>query len=169
MPARSRTCVVHRSTIHNRGLYARRELSAGEFIVEYLGERITKKESERRALAREQRGRRHGTATVYIFELNSRYDLDGDCAGNIARFANHSCEPNCEAVNDRGRIWLVARRAIAAGEELTFDYGFGLDVATDHPCRCGAPSCPGYIVNEADRPRLRKRLRQRKQRALPAA
>lgn len=162
MPSSQRPYVVRRSSIHNRGLYARRAISEGEYVIEYKGEKITKKESERRALSQEARGKRNGSGQVYIFELNKRYDLDGNRAGNPARFANHSCEPNCEAVNDRGRIWFVALRDIEPGEELTFDYGYALENALDHPCRCGAPSCVGYIVNEADRKKLRRMLRKKK-------
>lgn len=153
--------MVRSSSIHNRGLYARRKIEEGEYIVEYKGEKITKKESERRALAQEAKGRKNGSGQVYIFELNKRYDLDGNKKGNVARFANHSCEPNCEAVDDGGRIWFVALREIKSGEELTFDYGYALENALDHPCRCGSKNCVGFIVNEADRKKLKKLLRKK--------
>jgi hypothetical protein len=67
---------------------------------------------------------------------------------NPARFLNHSCAPNCEAQFADGRIWLVAIRDIRAGEELTFNYGYDLTDYREHPCRCGAVSCVGYIVAE---------------------
>ncbi len=162
MSRSSQKCVVKSSSIHSRGLYARCRIEEGDYVIEYKGEKITKKESERRALAQEARGRKNGSGQVYIFELNKRYDLDGNKRGNIARFANHSCEPNCEAVDDEGRIWFAALRDIEPGEELTFDYGYALENALDHPCRCGAPSCVGYIVNEADRKKLKKMLRNKK-------
>ena len=67
---------------------------------------------------------------------------------NPARFLNHSCAPNCEAELDDGRIWIVAKRDIKAGEELTFNYGYDLEDYRDHPCRCGVPECAGHIVVE---------------------
>ena len=65
-----------------------------------------------------------------------------------ARFLNHSCAPDCEAELENGRIWIVAKRDIKAGEELTFNYGYDLDDYRNHPCRCGAPDCAGHIVAE---------------------
>jgi hypothetical protein len=82
----------------------------------------------------------------YIFALDGQFDLDGNAAQNPARFLNHSCAPNCEAELDAGHIWIVALRNIKAGEELTFNYGYDLDDYRDHPCRCGAPDCVGFIV-----------------------
>jgi len=162
MTKEKRSYVVRRSSIHNRGLYARAAIEEGEYIVEYRGEKITKAESERRALSQQARGQKNRSGQVYIFELNKRYDLDGNKPGNVARFANHSCEPNCEAVNYRGRIWFVAVKDISPGDELTFDYGYALENALDHPCKCGSSSCVGYIVNSADRPKLKKMLRKKK-------
>tara|TARA_R100000027_G_scaffold60818_4_gene51753 strand:- start:17705 stop:18205 length:501 start_codon:yes stop_codon:yes gene_type:complete len=162
MTSEKRSYVVRRSSIHNRGLYAKADIEEGEYIIQYKGEKISKAESERRALAQEARGRKNGSGQVYIFELNKRYDLDGKTSKNLAKYANHSCEPNCEAVNYRGEIWFVALRDIEKGEELTFDYGYALESALDHRCRCGTPSCIGYIVNEADRPKLKKMLRKKK-------
>jgi SET domain-containing protein len=69
---------------------------------------------------------------------------------------NHSCAPNCRAEVVRGRIWIVARTDIPAGAELTFDYGFSLAEGRLHPCRCGAARCAGFIVNAAQRWRLRR-------------
>lgn len=159
--ASEKLCEVRRSGIHNRGLFARVAIPSETYIIRYLGERITKAESQRRALVQDKRARKNRSGQVYIFELNKRYDLDGNVPSNPAKFANHSCEPNCEAVNWRGQIWLVALRAIAPGEELTFDYGYALEHFLDHPCRCGAGSCPGYIVATDDRAKLRKLLRKR--------
>lgn len=162
MTTETRSYVVRRSSIHNRGLYARARIEEGEYIIEYRGEKISKAESERRALSQEARGKKNRSGQVYIFDLNKRYDLDGNKPGNVARFANHSCEPNCEAVNYRGRIWFVALRDIEPGEELTFDYGYALENALEHPCRCGKSTCVGFIVNSADRPKLKKMLRKKK-------
>lgn len=147
------------SAIHGRGVRAAQPIPAGTRIIEYTGERITKAEAARREDERVKRARRGGDGSVYIFTLNKRYDLDGRTRRNPARLINHSCAPNCEAQQIRGRIWIVARRDIAAEEELTFDYGFPLSEWALHPCRCGAPRCPGYIVSSWQRWRLRRKLR----------
>lgn len=153
------------STIHGRGVYARCEIPDGTRIIEYVGEKITKAEAWRREARRLERARRGGDGSVYIFELNQRYDLDGGARRNIARLINHSCAPNCRAETIQGKIWILARRDIAAGEELTFDYGYGYSLWEDHPCRCGAPRCVGYIVNSAQRWRVRKILQVRRRAA----
>ncbi|MGJ3242513.1 MAG: SET domain-containing protein [Opitutales bacterium] len=149
-----------RSPIHGRGLYARRAIPAGTRIIEYTGEKITKAESVRRAEAWDAKARRRGGGLVYIFELNKRYDLDGNIAGNIAKYINHSCEPNCESEVIRGRIWIVTIRDIAAGEELYYDYGYDLEHFMDHPCLCGTDSCVGFIVREDQRKKLKSILRR---------
>jgi uncharacterized protein len=140
---------VGRSRIHGRGLFATQTCGAGEVVAEYRGESISKAESARRQMRRRR---------IFIFELDARHDLDGAGPGNPARWANHSCEPNCEAVAERGRIHLRALRAIAEGEELTFDYGYRLAAFPGHPCRCGVPSCAGFIVAQSERWRARRLL-----------
>jgi SET domain-containing protein len=153
----SRLVRAARSGIHGRGVYARVAIPDGTRIIEYTGERITKAEAAQREEQRAKRERRGGDASIYIFDLNRRYDLDGRQRSNLARLINHSCEPNCRAEVIRGRIWIIARRDIPFGAELTFDYGFSLAEGRLHPCRCGAPRCAGVIVNAAQRWRLRRR------------
>jgi uncharacterized protein len=144
------------SAIHGRGVYARRAISDGTRIVEYSGERITKAEAVRREAQRLARQRRGGDGSVYVFALNRRHDIDGRRRQNVARLINHSCAPNCRVETTRGRIWIVARRDISAGEELTFDYGFSFKEWRQHPCHCGAPRCAGFIVAKDQRWRLRR-------------
>ena len=151
---------VRRSKIHGRGMVATKDIPSGTKIIEYAGERITKAESDRRDAARAARAAAGGDGCVYIFEINKRHDLDGHMSWNTARLINHSCEPNCESTNVRGRIWIVARRDIAKGEELFFDYGFDVENWKDHPCLCGSNRCVGYIVAKSHRWRLKKRLRK---------
>jgi SET domain-containing protein len=153
------------SAIHGRGVYARRAIPAGTRIAEYTGERITKAEALRRDEARLARLRRGGDGSVYVFELNKRHDIDGRLSRNIVRLINHSCAPNCETAVVRGHVWISARRDIAEGEELTYDYGFPYGEWRNHPCRCGAPGCVGFIVNKAQRWRVRKILREEKRAA----
>ncbi len=160
--ADARKVQLARSGVHGFGLFARGPIAAGERVIEYVGERITKGEAwrrEQKRLARLAAGR---DGCVYIFELNQRHDIDGGVRWNLARRMNHSCEPNCEVEVIRGRIWIVARRAIAAGEELGYDYGFDYTDWREHPCRCGAPACPGFIVKAAQRWRVRRALRATK-------
>jgi SET domain-containing protein len=147
------------SAIHGRGVQAACAIPDGTHIVEYTGERITKAEAKRREQQRLARLRRGGDGSVYIFDLNRGHDLDGRTRRNVARLINHSCAPNCRAETTRGRIWIIARRDIAAGEELTFDYGFPYAEWRLHPCRCGAKRCPGFIVNAAQRWRVRRLVR----------
>lgn len=156
-----------RSVIHGRGVYARVAIPAGYVIVEYRGERITKAESARRETARLGRRRRGGDGSTYAFRLNQRHDLDARRGGNISRFINHSCDPNCRAHKERGRIWIIARRDIARGEEITFDYGYRFRHWALNPCRCGAPSCPGFIVAAGQRWRLRNIKHSRTRNRIP--
>ena len=149
---------LSKSGIHNRGLFAAVDIPKGTRVIEYLGEKITKAESERRAIAWENDARKKGKGLVFIFELNQRYDIDGNIPKNDARFINHSCEPNCEAEVIRGHIWILTLRDIKAGEELTYDYGYDLAHFMDHPCLCGTPSCPGFIVRSDFRARLKRML-----------
>ena len=153
-------CKVHQSPIHGRGLYARCAIEAGTDIIQYIGEKISKEESSRRALEWEAKARKRGSGLVYIFELDDEWDLDGRRGRNPARYINHSCEGNCEAINYEGEIWIVARKAIAAGEELTYDYGYDMEHFLDHPCCCGAENCIGYIVRQDQWAQVRKLLRQ---------
>jgi SET domain-containing protein len=147
-----------RSGVHGYGLFARDFIPQGARIIEYVGERITKAEAERREEQRLSRLVAGGDGCVYVFILNKRHDIDGNLARNAARRINHSCAPNCEAQNIRGRIWIVALRDIAPDEELNFDYGFSYSEWREHPCRCGAKECIGYIINSGQRWRVRRAL-----------
>ena len=143
----SELCEVRGSSIHGRGVYAARDIKAEEQIIEYVGEIVSKDESGKRGTKQQARADAHGDAAVYIFNLNSRYDLDGNVPWNVARLINHSCEPNCEAWSKGRKIFIHALRDIAEGEELSFDYGFDVECYEDHPCLCGREGCVGYIVS----------------------
>jgi uncharacterized protein len=146
------------SKIHGGGLYANQDILAGTRVLEYVGERITKAESERREAKRLAARADGEDGCVYVFELNARRDIDGDVKWNTARLINHSCDGNCEPQSIRGRIWIVASRDIEKGEELGYDYGFDLKDWRKHPCLCGSPKCVGYIVKKSQRWRVRKAL-----------
>jgi SET domain-containing protein len=141
-------CEVRTSDIHGSGVFATEFLPNETQIIEYLGEKITKAESDRRGWKQLEDSKKTGDGGVYLFTLNKKYDVDGHFDWNIARLINHSCDPNCEAYITRGRIWIWCIRDIADGEELSFNYGFDLENYEDHPCRCGSTNCVGYIAGE---------------------
>jgi len=157
----SKWCEVRRSGVHGRGLFAKRAIPKGTRIIEYVGDRIDKKESDRRAWARVDYAKKTGDAAVYIFTLNKKHDIDGDVPWNAARLINHSCDGNCDSYIEDDRIWISAKRDIAKGEELFYNYGFDLETWEDHPCRCGAPRCVGYIAGEKHWSKLRKLIAQK--------
>jgi uncharacterized protein len=146
--------VVRRSRIQGRGGYATRDIRKGEWIVEYTGEKITWAESDRR-YDDEQMSRHH----TFLFTLDKRYVLDAAVDGNDARFINHSCDPNCEAIVTKGHIYIAACRDIAAGEELFYDYGYARDKNTTeedeklYRCLCGTAKCRGTILEAKKKPR----------------
>lgn len=152
---------IRKSKVHGNGVFALKDVPEGQRILEYLGEKITKKESDRRGWAQFEKAKKTGDAAVYLFILNKRHDIDGDVPWNDARLINHTCEPNCEAQVIRGKIWIVALCDIVKGEELGFNYGFDLENYDDHPCRCGTDSCVGFIAGEEYWPALNKKLKKR--------
>ena len=130
--------VFRESRIHGMGAYARVPIAKGTDIIEYTGEKIDKQEAARRCEAE----------NPFIFALDDEHDIDGSVPWNPARYLNHSCEANCEAIDYEGEIWITAVRDIEEGEELTYNYNYDLEEYRNHPCRCGAPSCVGYMVSE---------------------
>ena len=96
--------------------------------------------------------------SVYIFELNKKYDIDGSPLYNKARYINHSCDPNCEVDIIKNEIWISSIKKIKKGEELSYDYGypFDKDDYSDHICKCGSIKCVGYIVSQDDWPKYKK-------------
>ena len=153
---------IRESKIHGKGVFAARDIPQGIRIMEYVGEKISKDESNRRGLESEERAKKTGCGAVYIFELDDEFDLDGNRPDNDARYINHACRTNCEAVLEDGAIFFYSTRDIKKGEELLYNYGYALEHFLDHPCRCGFPECVGYIVAAEDRAKLRKILRGRK-------
>jgi SET domain-containing protein len=151
---------VRKSSIHGMGVFAVTPIPPETKLLEYKGEKITKAESQRRGVAQMENAGDGGR--VYIFELNKRYDIDGNVPDNYTRFVNHSCEPNCEARVNRGKIYYYSLRNIEPGEELFIDYGYDMEHFLDHPCHCGTPSCIGYIVQKDQRWRVKRLLQKKK-------
>ena len=146
--AQSELVEVRQSPIHGSGVYAACDIEAEEKIIEYVGEYIDKNESEDRAWDQYAKHEENNEAAVYIFNLDEKWDLDGNLPWNNARLINHSCEPNCEAITEGHQIFIYALKDIKKGEELFFDYGFDLESYEDHPCLCGSENCVGYIVSQ---------------------
>jgi SET domain-containing protein len=161
-------CEIRRSCIHGQGVFAARTIRKGTRMIEYVGERIDKEESNRRGVALFEESQKTGGASVYIFDVNEEWDLDGNKPYNPARLINHSCAPNAEMVNEDDRLFLFALREIRPEEEITFDYGYDIEHFLDHPCRCGSPNCVGYIVARSQWPQLRKRLKGKRNRGKTA-
>ncbi len=154
--------VVRKSRIHGTGVFAKTDIPSGTRIIEYIGDRITKKESDRRYQAAWERAENGNgkKGIVYIFTLNKRHDIDGDVSWNTAKYINHSCDPNSETDIIRGRIWIIAIKDIRKGDEISYNYGYDFESWADHPCKCGSPKCIGYILAEDHWPRLRRKLKQ---------
>lgn len=138
---------IRDSAVAGKGAFALRPIAKGERIVEYLGERISHEEADRR-YDDESMDVHH----TFLFTVSSRTVIDASQGGNEARYINHSCAPNCEAEIDRGRVFIHAIRVIAAGEELCYDYGYprsGDETEEDeerYRCQCGAENCRGSIM-----------------------
>lgn len=154
---------VRGSEIHGRGLFAIRKIPKETDIIEYVGEKIDKEESDRRGWELYEAAQATGGAAVYLFTLNDEFDIDGDVEWNSARLINHSCDPNCEAVIDGDQIWITALRKIKKSDEIFFNYGFDLENYEGHPCRCGTERCMGYIAGEEYWPELKKLIKKAKQ------
>lgn len=151
---------VKKSPIHSKGVFAKSNIAKGTRIIEYVGEKITNEEADRRFDASQAaHNSNEANGAVYVFEINKKYSIDGNVPYNAARHINHSCDPNAKTDVIRGKIWIIATRNIKAGEEITYNYGY--DFSEDYktqPCRCGSPKCVGYILHRKLWPLLRKAI-----------
>lgn len=125
---------IARSHIHRWGVYAGEEIPPNRKVIEYTGERISRRETKIRAKG----------PLNYIFTLDNYWSLDGAVGGSGAEYINHSCQPNIEARILKGHILYFSKRKIRKGEELTVDYRFAKDVERVL-CACGAETCRGTI------------------------
>jgi SET domain-containing protein len=138
---------IRRSRIQGRGAFATRRIRPGARIVEYVGERITRDEADVRY--DDTSMERHHT---FLFAVDDETVIDAAYGGNSSRYINHSCEPNCQAVIEDGRVFIEAVKNIQPGSELTYDYAY--ERSDDHDeeserlyaCHCGTPSCRGTIL-----------------------
>jgi len=138
---------VRRSAIHGRGVFAARDIPRGMRIIEYRGVRI----SYDRAAELYPDFWDEPTHT-FLFEIDDDTVIDAGQRGNAARWINHSCAPNCEAVDEGGRIYIEAIRRIRAGEELSYDYNISVGARESAAerrrwaCLCGATFCRGTLL-----------------------
>jgi SET domain-containing protein len=138
---------VRDSRLHGLGVFAARRIPRGTRVIEYLGERVSHTEADRRYDHKET----HDNHT-FLFIVDAHTVIDAGIDGNEARFMNHSCEPNCESLIENQRVYIDAIRTIEPGEELTYDYQIQRD-ADDPPdidaifaCRCGFERCRGTML-----------------------
>ncbi|MFM0197995.1 SET domain-containing protein-lysine N-methyltransferase [Paraburkholderia strydomiana] len=141
--------IVRRSPVHGKGVFAMHVLAAGERVLEYKGEITSWRNAVRRHQSEDVEGH------TFLFGLSDGRVIDGSRGGNSARWLNHACEPNCETIEDEGRIFIHTPRPIGAGEELFIEYL----LATEHPldedaraqyaCRCAAVDCRHSMLADA--------------------
>jgi len=155
--------LVRRSKVHGNGCFARRDIPKGTRIIEYLGERVTHKEADRR-----YEGADVNDNHTFLFIADRRTVIDATRGGNEARWINHSCDGNCESETEKGRVFVDALRDIEKGEELGYDYQIGRDkndppnVDKIYACRCGSPKCRGSMLWPPKRKVRRKTAAKRK-------
>ncbi len=155
---------VKKSKVHGSGVFAEKKININTKVIQYIGEKILKSEGDKRSgkrISKYLHSEDHGS--VYIFELNSKYDIDGTPNYNKAKYINHSCNPNCEVEISRGEIWIRSIKKIKKGEELSYDYGFEFDKDdyTDHVCKCSSKNCIGYIISQDDYTKYKKYLEKK--------
>jgi SET domain-containing protein len=139
---------VRRSGVHGKGVFALQAIEPGERLIEYTGEVISWDE----ALRRHPHDPLQPNHTFY-FQLEDGRCIDALYGGNASRWINHACDPNCEAEETNGRVYIKALQPIAPGEELNYDYGLTIDerytpaVKKRYECRCGAAACTGTMLS----------------------
>ena len=138
---------VRDSRVHGKGAFALAPIAKGTRLIEYVGERISHKEADRRYESKDANDNH-----TFLFIVDARTVIDAGVDGNDARFFNHSCDPNCESVIENGRVYIEMIRAAQPGEELTYDYQIQReaddpdDIDEIFACRCGAPQCRGTML-----------------------
>ena len=149
---------VRNSKIHGRGVFAARRIRKGTRVIEYVGERVSHAEADRR-----YEHKADDDNHTFLFIVDGRTVIDAGVDGNEARFINHACDPNCETVIEKRRVFIYAVRTIQPGEELSYDYqikrerGDPPDIDQVFACRCGAADCRGTMIQPEEKPRRRKK------------
>lgn len=142
--SRRKQLTFRRSPIHDWGLFTKEDILAGEMVIEYIGEVIPSVLAD----IREERYEKIGIGSSYLFRIDGQNIIDATFKGNLARFINHSCDPNCMArvvmVGKDPKIVIYASEDIPAGSEITYDYKFPIE-NDKIVCLCGEESCRGYL------------------------
>lgn len=162
----TRRIATRRSPIHGNGVFAVRDIPAGAALIEYRGRVITQAQADRRYDGTTDTGH------TFLFILNEDYVIDANRDGNAARWINHSCDPNCEAVihehasNRRlDRVLIESVRPIRSGEEITYDYGIVLEerytpaLKRIWACHCGKPDCTGTLLKPKPKAKARPKAK----------
>jgi uncharacterized protein len=148
VPADKRRIQVRRSGVHGKGVFALKAIAAGEHIIEYKGQTIGWPE----ALERHPHDPADPNHTFYFSLDDGSHVIDAKVGGNAARWINHACEPNCQAEEREGRVFIKALRKLKPGEELFYDYGLVIDerytpkLKKEYACRCGSKACRGTML-----------------------
>ena len=151
---------VRNSEVHGRGVFATRSIKKGERIIEYLGDRVSHAEADRRYESKDE-----NDSHTFLFIVDSKTVIDAGVDGNDARFFNQSCDPNCESTVEKRRVFIDALRDIEPGEELTYDYQIYLEegdpenIEEVFACRCGSPKCRGTMLWPME-PKKKKRKKK---------
>jgi len=138
---------VRASPVHGLGVFAAQRIRKGTRVIEYLGERVSHAEADRRYEDKDANDNH-----TFLFIVDERTVIDAGVNGNAARFVNHACRPNCESVIENRRVFIDALRTIEPGEELTYDYQIARepddppDVDEIFACRCGLEGCRGTML-----------------------
>jgi hypothetical protein len=140
-----------KSSIHNVGAYAKRDIRKGTRIIEYIGRPLTKRRAAKELV----------DGNGYVFTINKHFDIDGGVPWNPARYINHGCAANAESEVEEDRVWISAIKSIKKGEEVVYNYNYDLVDAFENPCNCGAQKCLGYMVGDEYWPKLRKMIAKR--------
>jgi uncharacterized protein len=149
---------LRRSLVHGIGLFATREIAKRASILEYVGERISHEEADRR-----HANKAADDSHTFLFTIDAKTVIDAGVRGNDARFINHSCDPNCEVILEDGRLFVEAVRTIHPGEELAYDYNITRapedppEVERVFACRCGVAACRGTMLAPRNKPTLSPR------------
>ena len=145
--SKQRRIQTRQSGVHGKGVFAVQDIAEGETIIEYVGEIISWPEAQRRH-PHDPKDPNH----TFYFSLEDGNVIDALFGGNSSRWINHSCDGNCDADEDGGRVFIKALRNIKAGEELNYDYGLIIDerytkkLKAEYPCWCGAKTCRGTLL-----------------------
>jgi SET domain-containing protein len=160
----TRRIVQHRSPIHGNGVFAATDIPKGTRLIRYRGKILTHEQANKRY------GNDVDSGHTFLFTLNEKYLIDANEDGNIARWINHSCSPNCQAWvieheskdPKRDQVVIESKRAIKKGEELTYDYGIVLEephtarIKKIWQCLCGSPRCTGTILKPKRKPKAKR-------------